>query len=281
MSKKSFVLGPPPEAVSDDALCFVFMGRKMLLRRNGETSIRVPRPDDLRGLRMKAADRTFLGTLDETPCWAVDFVELGNLPEGLALQELRPLLDELPTDQVALASRAAQLLHWRRIHRRCGSCGRPTRDAAQGSGRHCPRCGLTVFPRLSPAIIVAVLKEGRILLARSPRFPKGMYSLLAGFVEPGESLEECVQREVREEVGIEVGDLHYCASQSWPFPDSLMVGFIAEYARGELRVDGDEIEDARWYSSDNLPRLPSKASIARRLIDWFVATNDSPGREAP
>jgi len=262
--------GCPLPAVTDDALCFVFVGRAMLVRANGVPGVAVPRPDDLRDLHQPPADRAYVGTIDSTPCWAVDFVELAELPTGLVLRDLRPLLDELPADQAALASRAAQLLHWRRTHRRCGQCGAPVLDVPAGTGRRCRRCGLTVFPHLSPAIIVAIVREGRLLLAHSPRFPDGFYSVLAGFVEPGETLEECVQREVREEVGVEIGNLRYFGSQSWPFPGSLMIAFVADCVGGEICADGAEVLDARWVGPDELPQVPSRASIARRLIDWFV-----------
>jgi NAD+ diphosphatase len=127
------------------------------------------------------------------------------------------------------------------------------------------------FPDVSPAIIVAVIRDERILLARASRFPKQMYSVLAGFVEPGESLEECVRREEREEVGVEVTNIRYFGSQPWPFPHSLMVGFTADHAAGEISADGKEIVDAGWFTADHLPQIPGKISIARKLIDWFVA----------
>jgi NAD+ diphosphatase len=126
---------------------------------------------------------------------------------------------------------------------------------------------------MSPAIIVAVVKDKKILLARASRFPYEMYSVLAGFVEPGESLEACVKREVREEVGIEVKNIRYFGNQPWPFPNSLMVAFTADYAAGEIRIDETEIVDAGWFSANNFPLIPSKISIARHLIDWFAEKN--------
>ena len=134
----------------------------------------------------------------------------------------------------------------------------------------CPQCGLTAFPRLSPAIIVCIRRGEQILLARNHRFPPGRFSVLAGFVEPGETLEEAVAREVREEVGIRVRDIRYFGSQPWPFPNSLMLGFTAEYAEGELVVDESELAEAHWFTRDNLPDLPPPISIARRLIEDFL-----------
>jgi NAD+ diphosphatase len=136
--------------------------------------------------------------------------------------------------------------------------------------KQCPQCGFVSFPRISPAIIVLVEHDGKALLARSPRFKEGLFSTLAGFVEPGETLENAVRREVKEEAGINVKNIRYFGSQPWPFPDSLMIGFTAEYACGEITVDNNEILDARWFSADNMPEIPGKISISRALIDWFL-----------
>jgi NAD+ diphosphatase len=169
-----------------------------------------------------------------------------------------------------VAGCATQLTRWDRIHRFCGQCGKPAEDQTDERAKTCPRCNLTFYPRLSPAVIVAVVREDRLLLARSTRFPYNFYSVLAGFVEPGETLEECVVREVREEAGILVKNVRYFGSQPWPFPDSLMLGFIAEYAEGEIKINESEIADADWFTADALPNIPPKVSIARSLIDWYV-----------
>jgi NAD+ diphosphatase len=145
-------------------------------------------------------------------------------------------------------------------------------DKADERAKVCTACGWVVFPRMSPAVIVAVTRGERILLARSPRFPEKFYSVLAGFVEPGESLEECVQREVKEEVGLELKHIRYVGSQPWPFPNSLMIGFTADYAGGEMTIDGLEIVEADWFRADDLPRIPPRPTIARQLIDGFVET---------
>jgi NAD+ diphosphatase len=137
--------------------------------------------------------------------------------------------------------------------------------------KECPQCGLLAFPRLSPAIIVLVQRRHELLLARPYHFPPGLYSVIAGFVEPGETLEEAVVREVREEVNLAIKDIRYFGSQPWPFPHSLMIGFTATHAGGEISIDDAEIEDAGWFKADALPTLPGKISIARKLIDWFLA----------
>jgi NAD+ diphosphatase len=192
--------------------------------------------------------------------------------------ELRPLFGALRDTLYAIAGRAFQIMDWDRTHQFCGRCGTPTETKIGERAKSCPRCGLFNFPRVAPAIIVAVVRDRRILLARAKRFPTTMYSVIAGFVEPGESLEECAHREIREETGIGVRNLRYFGSQSWPFPHSLMVAFTAEYAEGEIEIDGTEVVDAGWYGPQELPRIPDRVSIARRLIDWFVASHGADRR---
>jgi len=159
---------------------------------------------------------------------------------------------------------------WDRTHQFCGRCGAPMEAKATERAKLCPRCGLHHFPRLAPAVIVLVERGHALLLARSRHFTQGMYSVIAGFVEPGETLEEAVVREVREETGISIRDIKYFGSQPWPFPHSLMIGFTAAYESGEIVLEDSEIEDAGWFTRDNLPPLPGKISIARRLIDGFL-----------
>jgi NAD+ diphosphatase len=186
---------------------------------------------------------------------------------------LRPahLFVGLPQLAGGIAARAFQVVEWDRTHRFCGRCGTPTRDKAGERARQCPACGYVAYPRVSPAMMVLVTREREVLLARANRFPGAMYSALAGFVEPGETIEDCIHREVREEVGVDVTDLRYFASQSWSFPHSLMIAYTARYAGGELKPDPAEIADVRWFGVDALPDLPSTVSIARRLIDTTVA----------
>jgi NAD+ diphosphatase len=184
---------------------------------------------------------------------------------------LRTLFLQLADPLLALAGRALQVAEWDRSHRFCGRCGTATRDKAGERAKECPACGYVAYPRVSPAMMVLVKRDRELLLARARRFPLAVYSALAGFVEAGESIEDCIHREVREEVGVEVNGLQYVASQSWPFPHSLMIAYTAEYAGGEVRPCDDEIVDARWFPLDALPQLPSPVSIARHLIDTTIA----------
>ncbi len=170
------------------------------------------------------------------------------------------------------------LIKWDRHYQFCGKCGEKTHLIEHLSERRCERCNTYYYPRISPAIIVLISRGDEILMARSHHFPSGVYALLAGFVEPGETLEAAVHREVFEEVGIHIKNLSYCGSQPWPFPDSLMIGFTAEYDSGELLVDFKELEDAGWYKYNQLPGLPSfRTSIGFKMIDEFIRKIDDNG----
>jgi NAD+ diphosphatase len=199
-----------------------------------------------------------------------DLDEDATPPLGVAWRELRSLLAALPAAEVRLAVRALHVLEWARTHRFCGRCGTANEEKAGELARQCPACGLVSFPRISPAVIVLVRRGDRVLLGRGNHLPPGLFSTLAGFVEPGETLEETVRREIREEAGIEVDGVRYFGSQPWPFPDSLMIGFTAEHAAGEIQVDREELAEARWFGLDELPAVPPRFSIARTLIDAWV-----------
>jgi NAD+ diphosphatase len=192
------------------------------------------------------------------------------LPAPLSVAGLREVFGLLGEAAFMAAGIATQVLEWRATHVFCGRCATPTERVADERCMRCPACGLLSYPRISPAVIVLVRRESEALLARNARFPLPFYSTLAGFVEIGESLEQTVAREIREEAGIEVKDLRYFGSQPWPFPHSLMVGFTARWAGGEIRADEREILDARWWRADALPQVPPPLSIARRLIDAWV-----------
>ena len=218
-----------------------------------------------------------LGEWEGVPCFAVERAAATAL---LDVERIDPSREWLPLRAIfgahgeaafALAGRASLLLDWQRNHRYCGRCATPTERQTHEYSQRCPTCGLIVYPRISPAVMVLVRDGARLLLARSPRFKPGVFSALAGFVEAGESLEDCARREVREEVGVEIANLRYFRSQPWPFPDSLMLAFFADYAGGELCLDPSEIETAGWFTLDALPILPDPVSIARRLIDAACA----------
>ena len=229
-------------------------------------------PEDdmfLPGPPFTAPARHYLGRLDGVDAWAMD---LGAVPLGWRTVPLRKAMMDLPAPQAGLAGRAAQLLEWERTHRFCGVCGTATERQTHERSRNCPACGHQSYPRLTPAMMVLIWRPGEVLLARSPRFAKGTYSALAGFVEAGESVEECVAREAYEEVGVRITDLRYFGSQSWPFPNSLMIAFTARWAGGEIVPQPQEIEDAQWFALDALPGIPPRFSISGHLIRDTVAS---------
>lgn len=260
----------PLQPMADDDMWFVINEGKLVLKRNGDM-LQIPRYAHLKSHLNKITGAQYFGMQDGCPCrvaaLSTDVTVIGDDFEVKGLFDLIGLFEE---DLILTAACAAQLVRWNKSHAYCGQCGRPTADKADERAKECKDCNLIFYPRLSPAIIVAVMKDGKLLLARSGRFPAGFYSVLAGFVEPGETLEECVVREVFEEVGIWVKNVRYFGSQPWPFPDSLMLGFTAEYSHGEITLDPSEIVDAGWFAADDLPDIPPKISIARRLIDWYV-----------
>jgi NAD+ diphosphatase len=220
-----------------------------------------------------SGDRTvhFVGMLGMTACWAVDVDDdPAGTPDEAEYTDLYRLFGRLPEVQWNVAGRAVQLVEWARTHRHCGRCGSLTGPSPGDRAMRCTSCGLLAFPRLAPAVITLVTRGDEALLARGATFPMPMYSCIAGFVEPGETLEGAVVREVREEVGVDIRHVRYVASQPWPFPHSLMVGFTAEWVAGDIAIDGVEIVDAQWFRRDALPLIPSGISIARRLIDGWA-----------
>ena len=260
----------PPDAPPRAALWFVFRGDHLLVRSIGARA-ELLEYADLAALGVDFEAGHYLGRLVDVDCYAVAIDDSLEVPAEAALEGLRALYDRLPDEQFAIAGRAAHILLWDQTHRFCGRCAQPTVNAPAERAKLCPQCGLLSFPRLSPAVIMLIRRGEELLLARNKAFAAGFFSVLAGFVEPGESLEEAVVREVREEVGLEVADIRYFASQPWPFPHSLMIGFTATFAGGEIRLQADEIAEAAWFHKrGELPPLPGKLSIARRLIDWFL-----------
>lgn len=258
-----------PDQISDDSLWFLFRDQKIVIHSQGE-KIAVPKYRNLKEHGIDPLNVLYMGKYEGVHCYASEVSPKNEMHEPFFFHPPLSLLNKLDEDLVRIAGLGNQLVYWYSNHRFCGKCGGPTEDKKDERAKICKDCGQIYYPRLSPAIIVAVLKDSKILLAHSQRFPSKFYSVLAGFVEPGENLEECVRREVREEVGIGVKNIKYFGSQPWPFPDSLMIAFTADYADGEIEVDKTEIADAGWYSKEEIPRVPPGISIARKLIDWFL-----------
>ncbi len=243
---------------------FVFCGDAMLVSK---TDLTLPCDDIL--VRLGLHDQGFhpVGLLDGRYCRA------GWLPKGMvaceghAFRKLRALFGAMDDALLAVAGRAFQIAEWARTHRFCGACGAPTVQVDGERCAKCPACQFMAYPRISPAMMVLVKRNDSILLARHAASPAPFFTALAGFLEAGESIEDAVHREVLEEVGLQVKDIRYFGSQAWPFPHSLMIAFSAEYAGGELRLDENEIAEARWFGpGDPIPRIPPGISIASHLI---------------
>ncbi len=262
-------VSPVPGAENENSYVFAFNGDRLLVITENE-EYRIPNYNEIENMKLKAVRRHYLGTLDGRPCYSIEIKPESIAPRQTSFVGLRELFGMVDEELFSLAAHAIQIVNWDKMHQYCGKCGAKTGYAPAERAKICNQCGAVYYPRIAPAVIVAVKKGKELLLLRNKRFKHNFYSVLAGFVEPGESLEECLIREVREETGLEVKNIKYFGSQSWPFPNSLMVGFTADYAGGEIRLDGNEIAAAGWFMPDNFPQLPGPISIARRLIDSFV-----------
>lgn len=260
-----------PAGQGRPTLWFIFDKTKLLVKsEHGVCSL--PDAGYIKASGLKPIRKLFFGLLDDQLCYAARLSPDDPLPPSCEWMDLRGLLGAIGEELFWIAGRANHLLDWDQAHRFCGRCSHPMEDNSEERAKQCPGCGLVNYPRLSPAVIVAIIKGDQILLARNKRFRAPFYSVLAGFVEPGETLEQCVQREIHEEVGLSVKNIRYFGSQPWPFPNSLMVGFVADYADGIIAVDSSEIMEAAWFSAQSLPALPFRISIAWQLIDWFAKT---------
>jgi NAD+ diphosphatase len=211
----------------------------------------------------------YLGVLNGEDLW-VRVLTAGVLPARYQWLGLRSQLEILSASEFQLAGRALQIAQWFYDHRYCGRCGQETRQDEIDRAKVCTPCELRFYPRISPCMIVLVTRGEELLLAHHQRASRVMYSTLAGFVEAGESVEECVRREIMEEVGVSVGKLEYFRSQPWPFPAQLMLGFFAEYDAGDIHIDPVEIVDAKWFRYDQLPQTPAPASVAGQLIAHYI-----------
>jgi len=266
MSDQYVPLFVAPQVRDEPALWFAFR-RAEILVLNGTGAPELPCCRDLaeHGIEMRRSQ--YLGLYGGRHAYAAEIAEGHALPEGWSALGLRDLFGLVESTVAALSGRAYQLLEWDRNHQFCSRCGTPTAPRGDERSRQCPACRLTTYPPVTPAIMILITHGRKLLLARKKAFPAGRFSALAGFVEPGEMLEDTVIRETREEVGVEVKNIRYFGSQPWPFPHSLMVAFTADYAGGELRPDGVEIEECYWFDPEELPKLPGSISISRRLID--------------
>jgi len=264
---------PEPDRVPERAKRVIVKDNGVYVSTGDHPALFFSDNPDNRSLDIRSTQ--YLGHAGSIACYAVEISSESELPGWTYYPGVRDLFGILPDKELAVAALAVRLTDFDRTTRFCGRCGAGMQQSRQERAKICPSCGLTTYPCVSPAIIVLVRKDDTILLARSPRFPPDLYGVIAGFVEPKETLEEAIHREVREETGIEITRIRYFGSEPWPFPTSLMIGFNADYAGGELAIDNDEIISAGWFDHDHLPRLPSTMSISRALIDqWIKEMND-------
>lgn len=258
-----------PSEVANDSLWFILKEHDILLIQKSN-QWHLPNYEDLANIENLLLNKYYLGSLRGIDCFAADINEKMITLPFLQFKSLRQAYHDISEELFTISAKAKQIICWDKLFQYCTQCGKPLIISTKERAKVCQDCQQIFYPTISPAVIMLIYKGNEMLLARSAHFTSAMYSTLAGFIEPGESAEEAVAREVFEEVGIHIHKIQYFASQPWPFPNSLMLGFYAEYHSGELKIDSNEIEDAKWFSFNNLPTLPSPASIARKLIDSFL-----------
>lgn len=243
-----------------------------LLLQQGDSIFQLPQLSSYEAQSLNIQQSLYLGQYANTPCFTATLDTLSEpiLP-NLLFQPIRQAYETLNQETLfALVSRAKQLLHWDISSQFCGHCGQKTQTSDKERAKVCPQCHTLIYPQISPVMLALIWRHNEILLARSPNFLPGIYSILAGFVEPGETVEQAVTREVYEEVRITIKNMRYVSSQPWPFVSNLMLGFTAEYDQGEILIDPTEIEDAQWFSIDKLPPLPRTMSLSRKMIDAHI-----------
>ncbi len=248
--------------------------RNKLIMTKREGKLYIPGKSDLGKILPEDEKMLYMGSYEGHDCYCIILKEDFNLPEDMELverREMTPLSDD--AGLFLLAGAAHHILHWSMMNQFCGRCGHKNEDKKDERAKVCPNCANLVYPRISPATITAVFRDDQILLAHNRNFRPNFYSLIAGYVEAGETLEQCVEREIFEEVGIKVKNIRYFSSQPWSFPDALMLAFTAEYESGDINVDQEEITDAAWYSRYNLPVIPTTDSIAGKIIKWYQEGN--------
>lgn len=254
------------------SLWFPFHDDELLIEEGHPASRITPivaPPEDIQAIWPDAVPLYF-GTLNGTGCFAisVERMDIGSR-QHWRWMSLRALYNQISSDEYGAAGYGMQLLNWRKLGVFCPIDGTPLVDRGMDWGRECPQCGHALYPPVTPAVLALIWRKDEILLAHKPGWG-ARYSILAGFVEPGESLEDCVHREVKEEAGVTVCNLRYVSSQPWPYPHQIMVGFSAEYLDGEIEIDANELDHARWFTRRDLPELPSEVSLSRTMIDQWI-----------
>jgi len=269
MKKIDFQGAPHPKETSKGNYYLIYRDRDLALNKGGSPLFVDPPAKDV-----SLTVPLYIGTLNDKSCWAVEVKnDSKDLLPGINDPEFTPLRPQFASQEEGLIlalSRGRHLINWSKTAKFCPNCGDKTAPHPQDTAKRCPSCEHVSYPPISPAVITAVFQGDKILLAHNKNFPEDMYSLIAGFVDPGETLEQTVAREIKEEVGLKVTDIRYVSSQSWPFPSSLMLGFTARCPEGEPVPDGVEILKAGWFDKSNLPDIPAPGSISRTIIDRYL-----------
>jgi NAD+ diphosphatase len=257
-----------PKVEIGASFIFVVNKNNLLVRLDGGNVV-FPCLEDIDMDSVDLEGMDYIGMFDEHHCYCVNFKESMAIPDGMIFENLRTLYTMLETELSLVVGRAMHIANWSRLSKFCGACGVKTERKKDERAMQCPSCGNVIYPRISPAIIIAIVNKDKLLLAHNKSFQGKRYSVIAGFMEPGETFEDCAKREAFEEVGIQIKNIKFFGNQPWPFPDSLMIGLTAEYDCGELKPDGVEIDDAGWFSREEIPEVPGTISIAGKLIEWF------------
>ncbi len=266
---EGFVLHTTPQVPSDDEGIWVFLqGGSVLMKREGD-KLSLPEGGKPEWLALKELPLSF-ASLEGRPVRTVSVPSDAIIPEELTSEPFNAFQDQIPVDLMTVAGIGKHLLHWQSMSNYCSHCTGNLEQLPESWGKKCVACGKEHYPHIHPCAIVLIRRDDQLLLIHKPEWPRGRYSLVAGFLDVGESLEECAIREAIEETGVTIRNVRYVASQAWPFPSQIMVGFVADYSFGDVKVDGKEIEDARWFTIGSLPTLPAKRSIARFLVDTFT-----------
>ena len=253
------------------AIYFIYYNKSILVKINNN-HVEMPKREEVSNWHIRGS--YYLGELQGKPCLCGKIDEINEIAQDFKLVALTDDIWEKEETLYCIAIKAMQLMLWDENTKYCGKCGERHHRKENERAKVCPNCGKVEYPRISPAIIVGVYRNEEVLLAHNKNFKEGLYSIIAGFVEQGESLEDAVRREVCEEVGIHIKNIQYVGSKTWSTGDSLMLGFIAEYESGEISPDGEEIVDADWYNKDKLPpKLPVTISIARKIINKLLKIN--------
>ena len=263
-----FELLKTPGSVSSEEGYWIILKNGNILIETGEQIPLIPY-GTMQKYEIECVAPLHFANMKGRPVRAIHLSKHQNAPSGLQAESFNAFNDSMTPELLSISGLGKQLLFWDETSRFCPRCGGNMQQMTETWGKQCHTCKLEQFPRIHPCAIVVVKKGDQLLLIRKPEWAKGRYSLVAGFIDPGESLEECAAREVLEETGIEIRNIRYVTSQAWPFPSQLMAGFVADYAYGDINISDPEIEDARWFTVGSLPSLPAKRSIARQLIDIF------------